>query len=85
MEREETSITQPEVNHSDENHYIINSASLSNPELHRLVSLLPIEWTNPRDWVACVRGGFAVWSNVPDDLEYIDSEDEVDEVVTAQI
>ncbi|PLW23303.1 hypothetical protein PCASD_10954 [Puccinia coronata f. sp. avenae] len=34
MEREETRITQPMVKHSDDNHYIINSSSLSNPELH---------------------------------------------------
>jgi hypothetical protein len=81
MEREETRITQPMVKHSDNNHYIINSASLSNPELHRQVALLPIEQTNPRDWIACVRGGFAVWSNVPDELLYNDSEDEADDVI----
>jgi hypothetical protein len=85
MEREETRITQPMVKHSDDNQYIINSASLSNPELHRLVASLPIERTNPRDWVACFRGGFAVWSNVPDELLYNDSEDEVDDVIVPPV
>jgi hypothetical protein len=57
MEREDTQITQHTVNHCEDNHYVINSAALSNQELHRLISLLPVEPTQPGNWLDCVRGG----------------------------
>ncbi|PLW21644.1 hypothetical protein PCANC_03188 [Puccinia coronata f. sp. avenae] len=69
MEREITSIAVPEVRHKEDNHFIINSASLSNPELHRLVAALPHKLVSPLDWMDCVRGGYTVWVKTPDPPE----------------
>jgi hypothetical protein len=78
MERQDTRLTRPGVKHCDDIHYIINAASLSNPDLHQLVSRLAREPTQPGEWVECVRAGFAVWSKGTDEIIDEDTEDEED-------
>ncbi|PLW44278.1 hypothetical protein PCASD_03814 [Puccinia coronata f. sp. avenae] len=76
MERQDTRLTRPEVKHCDDIYYIINAVSLSNPDLHQLVSRLAMEPTQPGEWVECVRAGFAVWSKGTDEIIDKDTEDE---------
>ncbi|PLW49893.1 hypothetical protein PCANC_07137 [Puccinia coronata f. sp. avenae] len=78
MEHQDTRLTRPEVKHCDDIYYIINAASLSNPDLHQLVSRLAMEPTQPGEWVECVRAGFAVWSKGTDEIIDEDTEDEDD-------
>ncbi|PLW46503.1 hypothetical protein PCASD_06316 [Puccinia coronata f. sp. avenae] len=69
IEQQETSTCTPEVQHKDDDHFIIKSASLSNAELHRLVAALPMEATTPQEWTECVRAGYAVWTKTGDTFD----------------
>ncbi|KNZ57692.1 hypothetical protein VP01_2098g2 [Puccinia sorghi] len=84
MERQETDIKDWQVEHSDDQHFIINSASLHDPALHQRTSNLPLVTPTPRDWSQAMAHGFAVWTNSPipaldeadeDDKEYGDDDD----------
>ncbi|PLW05125.1 hypothetical protein PCANC_28696 [Puccinia coronata f. sp. avenae] len=51
IERLETSIKTPEVIHQDDNFFILNSASLHEPEHHWRIADLPIEPVPPSEWL----------------------------------
>ncbi|WAQ85314.1 hypothetical protein PtA15_5A889 [Puccinia triticina] len=72
------------VNHSDEDHYILNAGSLHNPHLHHSLSNLPLDPPTPADWVEamakgldiCNDGGDGVQSDQQDPSESSCSEDD---------
>jgi hypothetical protein len=76
VERQETSTNLPEVHHTEDDNFIINSASLSNAEIHRLVAGLPNPVTTPADWRDSVTGGFGIWANIPPEISDNESEEE---------
>jgi hypothetical protein len=78
IERQDTSICTPEVQHKDDDHFIINSASLKNSEVHRLVAALPMEATTPQEWTECVRAGYGFWAKTGDTFNEVDLSDPED-------
>jgi hypothetical protein len=55
---------------------IINLASLSNAELHWVISDLPMRTIGPHDWIRCVKEGYNIWAKIPDDVFDTEEEDE---------
>ncbi|KAA1100015.1 hypothetical protein PGT21_027740 [Puccinia graminis f. sp. tritici] len=68
-ERRECATRADEVRHMDHTHFIINSASLKNSELHRTISDLPLHDVTPEEWVNCIREGLAAWGQPQPDIE----------------
>jgi hypothetical protein len=65
VERQDLKVLRPQVCHADNDHFIINSASLSNVELHHSIASLPTVPVSPMDWLQCVRDGYANWLYTP--------------------
>jgi hypothetical protein len=65
VERQDLKVLRPQVVHADCNDFIINSASLSNVDLHHQIASLPIAPISPADWLQCARDGYAAWSKTP--------------------
>ncbi|KAH9471004.1 hypothetical protein Pst134EA_004914 [Puccinia striiformis f. sp. tritici] len=78
MKRQETTVKTWQVEHTNIDHYIINTASLHDPQLHRKVSNLTLPTVSPSQWKECISKGFSVWSKTTDNKE--DEEDEDDEL-----
>ena len=74
IERLETSIKTPEVIHQDDDFFILNSASLHEPEHHRRIADLPIEPVPPSEWLNIAQSGLSNWGVV--DVPDADSPDE---------
>ncbi|PLW33957.1 hypothetical protein PCASD_12357 [Puccinia coronata f. sp. avenae] len=74
IERLETSIKTPEVIHQDDDFFILNSASLHEPEHHRRIADLPIEPVPPSKWLDIAQSGLSNWGVV--DVPDADSPDE---------
>jgi hypothetical protein len=66
----------PLVEHAEDDNFIINSALLSNSEIHRLVAALPDPVTTPADWRDSVLGGYGIWAKIPAEISDIESEEE---------
>ncbi|PLW50201.1 hypothetical protein PCASD_01786 [Puccinia coronata f. sp. avenae] len=76
VEHQDTGPTIPTVRHSEGDHMIINSASLSNAELHWVISDLPMHTIGPHNWIRCVKEGYDIWAKIPDDVFDTEEEDE---------
>ncbi|KAI7950043.1 hypothetical protein MJO28_008864 [Puccinia striiformis f. sp. tritici] len=61
MEQQETTVKTLQVEHVDHAHYVINSASLHEPQLHQMVSGLAVGNPNEEQWASAIANGFAVW------------------------
>jgi hypothetical protein len=55
-----------EVTHNDNQHYIINSASLSSSALHRKFSEVAMVSIQPLEWVNTMHNGMKKWKQVAD-------------------
>ncbi|KAA1134479.1 hypothetical protein PGTUg99_001875 [Puccinia graminis f. sp. tritici] len=60
-ERQATGVLVDQVDHSDGDHFIINSASLHNPALHWQVSKLVMPVIRPDEWTAAILSGLDAW------------------------
>jgi hypothetical protein len=71
-----------QVEHTEDDHFIINSASLHNAQLHHRISDLFYPPISPEEWVRCIAKGMQVWSAAGDAGEelYEDSNSEDEEV-----
>jgi hypothetical protein len=76
VEFQETSPNLPQVHHTEDDNFIINSALLSNAEIHCLVAALPNPVTTPADWRDSVTGGYRIWANIPAEMSDNESEEE---------
>ncbi|KAA1123802.1 hypothetical protein PGTUg99_020863 [Puccinia graminis f. sp. tritici] len=66
-ERKECATRVGVVNHIDQRHFLINASSLTNPELHRKISDLPIRDVTPDEWVDCINAGLSAWGHPASD------------------
>ncbi|PLW26028.1 hypothetical protein PCANC_22405, partial [Puccinia coronata f. sp. avenae] len=76
VERKDTGPAIPTVRHCKVDDMIINLASLSNAELHCIISDLPMRRIQPSDWVTCVREGYSTWAKLPNAPEDEETEDD---------
>ena len=74
MEQHESEVKTVQVEHTDNSHFVINSAALRNAQLHRRISNLSFNDITPQEWVACVESGFDAWAQAGD--EELESEEE---------
>ncbi|KAI9627287.1 hypothetical protein KEM48_009913 [Puccinia striiformis f. sp. tritici PST-130] len=61
LERQATGTMVEQVEHSDLDNYVVNSASLHNPDLHRAVSGLPVAEVSGEAWKQCMVDGLHEW------------------------
>ncbi|KAA1097528.1 hypothetical protein PGT21_010248 [Puccinia graminis f. sp. tritici] len=73
MERQATGRKGWQVEHSDQEHYIINSGALRNAVLHRRISGLPMELPDRHKWTEAIDLGLGIWNT---GLDPIQSDDE---------
>ena len=76
LERQATSVKTVQVENTNDRHFIINIASLSNPQLHCEISKLSYHPISPDQWVQCVTSGFQTWAQTSDEDEMLSSEEE---------
>ncbi|PLW54792.1 hypothetical protein PCANC_03704 [Puccinia coronata f. sp. avenae] len=86
LERLDTNVKTVQVEHTDNDHFVINSASLQNSDLHHTISNLTFAPITPEQWVDGMATGCRVWSDMveePEDTDGLegtsDSEDKNDE------
>ncbi|KAA1128585.1 hypothetical protein PGTUg99_007608 [Puccinia graminis f. sp. tritici] len=61
LERQATGVLVDQVEHSDSDHFIINSASLHNSVLHWHVSDLVVPVISPDEWTSAILSGLEAW------------------------
>ncbi|PLW53225.1 hypothetical protein PCANC_07490 [Puccinia coronata f. sp. avenae] len=64
IERLDTTIKTPEVQHKGDTSFILNSASLHSPETHRRLADLPIPDILPSEWIKVCHAGLERWGAV---------------------
>ncbi|PLW06567.1 hypothetical protein PCANC_26024 [Puccinia coronata f. sp. avenae] len=86
LERLDKNVKTVQVEHTDNDHFVINSASLRNSDLHHAISNLTFAPITPEQWVDGMATGCRVWSDMveePEDTDGLegtsDSEDKNDE------
>jgi hypothetical protein len=74
MERQRTGRKGWQVEHSDQEHYIINSGALRNPVLHRTISQLPMDVPDGHKWTEAINLGHGIWNISSEPIQF-DNED----------
>ena len=66
-----------QVKHTEDDDFIINIASLRNPQFTQLISELSCPQITPDEWVSCVTSGCDTWGQLDEEEIFSDPEDNV--------